>query len=146
MWAVLDAWDPDCVIEGTAKGADSLAWVWAGFRRKGRISVFPKWKTHGRRAGMLRNLEMIERAQEIAALGRKVVVIAFLDEARYGPSKGTKHCMAAAAAAGFVVVDAVTWMDEDVRAGFCDPAGGGEDGRTDDGDAAGGAHQLCKAS
>lgn len=47
------------IIEGGARGADSLARVWAE-RRGVSVLEFPAdWKRHGRRAGFVRNGEML---------------------------------------------------------------------------------------
>lgn len=49
------------LVHGAAKGADELAGLWASSRRLGSIIEFPaNWDKHGRRAGPIRNQEMIE--------------------------------------------------------------------------------------
>lgn len=66
------------IVSGTAKGADKLGEEYAK-KRGYHIAFFPaQWKTHGKRAGYLRNQEMADYADAL---------IAFWD----GESKGTKH-------------------------------------------------------
>lgn len=71
------------IISGGAKGADSLAEQYAkeyGYKNK----IFPAdWDKHGKKAGMIRNAEMIK---EIKTCDNPIV-IAFWD----GKSKGTKN-------------------------------------------------------
>lgn len=67
------------VISGAARGVDSLA---ASFARSRELEVqeFPaKWEQHGRRAGFVRNLEMLNQRPDL--------VIAF----QVGASRGTAH-------------------------------------------------------
>lgn len=75
------------IISGGARGADSLAEVYA---RKNEIEVkiFPAdWNKHGRRAGYLRNKEIVEECDYL---------IAFWD----GNSRGTAHSIELARAQG----------------------------------------------
>lgn len=71
-----------CVIHGGAAGVDALADRWA--RQKGVARwVFPAdWQRWGKRAGPLRNAEMIRR-------GKPHAVAAIWD----GTSRGTDHMM-----------------------------------------------------
>lgn len=48
------------VIEGGASGVDTCAFWWAVMRRKDRKSYPAKWKLHGKKAGSIRNQEMLE--------------------------------------------------------------------------------------
>lgn len=59
--------DLSCVVSGGASGADALAERWA--LEKGlKISVFrADWKSHGRRAGPLRNSEIVKYATHLVA-------------------------------------------------------------------------------
>jgi hypothetical protein len=60
----------DCLIQGEAKGADSIAKEWAEVH-KVKIDSYPAdWKKYGKRAGYLRNKQMLED-------GKPDVVIAF---------------------------------------------------------------------
>lgn len=78
------------VIHGGAKGADSMAddWFvvsWCPF------DVFPAdWDQHGKRAGIMRNLDMADAADAL---------IAFWD----GESRGTKHMIETAIKEGLEV-------------------------------------------
>lgn len=69
---------PTAIISGLARGADTLG---ARYARERGIQVleFPAdWERLGRRAGMVRNLQMLEAAN---------AVVAFWD----GQSRGTAH-------------------------------------------------------
>lgn len=48
------------IISGAARGADSLAAEWARSRGVKLTEKPADWKKHGRRAGPLRNLEMLD--------------------------------------------------------------------------------------
>ena len=76
------------VIHGAAMGADMLADVEA--RKLGfEVERFPAdWKTHGKRAGILRNLAMLDEAD---------MVLAFWG----GTSPGTRHTIEEARRRGF---------------------------------------------
>lgn len=58
------------VITGAARGADTLAGAWALARRVDLDPYPADWRTHGKRAGPLRNQQMIDE-------GKPTVVIAF---------------------------------------------------------------------
>jgi acetyl-CoA carboxylase alpha subunit len=72
------------VIHGDARGADKLAASIA--REFGHlVEAYPAdWRRHGRAAGIIRNLEMLEKKPDL--------VLAFWD----GASTGTKHMIDAA--------------------------------------------------
>lgn len=71
------------IISGGARGADSLAEVYAR-KNKIELKVFPAdWNRHGRRAGYLRNKEIVEECTHL---------IAFWD----GKSRGTAHSIKSA--------------------------------------------------
>lgn len=57
------------VIEGGARGADRTGREWA--RARGvRVETFPAdWKSHGKRAGFLRNQQMLDEGNPDAAIG-----------------------------------------------------------------------------
>lgn len=68
--------DPDVVIEivsGTAYGADQLGERYASERGYKSIRFPADWKTHGKKAGYLRNVQMAEYADALIAfnLGTK---------------------------------------------------------------------------
>jgi predicted Rossmann fold nucleotide-binding protein DprA/Smf involved in DNA uptake len=75
------------VVSGGARGVDTMAEVLA--RGRGlAVEVFaPAWRTHGRRAGLIRNDAIVARAE---------VVVAVWD----GRSAGTRHTVEQARRAG----------------------------------------------
>ena len=75
---VLDGIGPFHLISGGAKGADSMAEVYADAHDYPKTIFLPEWEKYGRSAGFRRNYLIIQEADE---------VIAFWD----GASKGTKH-------------------------------------------------------
>ena len=81
------------VIHGGASGADTLADIIAsslGFT----IERYPaRWHLHGKKAGPIRNEEMVARGANI--------VLAF----PAAVSPGTKHCMSVARRAGITVIN-----------------------------------------
>lgn len=89
-WVWIDSFGIVEVIHGGARGADSLAGEWA--KRKGiPVRVFPAdWKQHGRRAGPIRNQQMLDE-------GRPTVVVAFPG------GTGTADMVRRARAAGVLV-------------------------------------------
>jgi hypothetical protein len=66
------------VISGGARGVDSLAAQWAAEEGLKLTELKADWDRYGKRAGFLRNVDIIAAAD---------MVIAFWD----GVSKGTKH-------------------------------------------------------
>ncbi len=81
--------DPALVVEGEAHGADLMARSWAEARK---IAVCPHpalWKTYGRRAGPIRNREMLTHHPELS------LVVAFYDRPST-ESKGTADMVRAA--------------------------------------------------
>jgi hypothetical protein len=79
VYAKLDAIGPTEIISGGARGADRVAEVWAKTNSV-PITVFtPNWNKYGRRAGILRNNQMLDTNPDL--------VLAFWD----GVSTGTKH-------------------------------------------------------
>jgi hypothetical protein len=75
------------IISGAAKGADRLAALW-GHERGHRVVEFPAdWEKHGKRAGFIRNADIINAAD---------AVVAFWD----GESRGTLHSIGLAEDAG----------------------------------------------
>lgn len=76
-------------------GADALADHWGQQRVDVTVERHPAdWATHGKRAGFIRNAEMIDRVKGVMA-----IVLAFWD----GESKGTKHTIDLAKKAGLEV-------------------------------------------
>jgi hypothetical protein len=85
-----------CVIEGEAKGADSLARQWA-YDNDIPVEKYPAdWTAHGRAAGPIRNRKMLTE-------GKPDIVVAFpsvpLDQ-----SKGTRNMVEQARKADIKVI------------------------------------------
>lgn len=70
------------IIHGAAKGADYIAGAWAEARGKPQTPFAANWTQYGKRAGFLRNTQMLEE-------GKPDVVWAFVDKP-LEESKGTK--------------------------------------------------------
>ncbi|MEO2177790.1 MAG: SLOG family protein [bacterium] len=72
--AMFEKWNFLVLIHGGARGADVMTDTWISrtcYDMPFALQVFPAdWRTHGRRAGYLRNLQMAEE-------GRPDVVVAF---------------------------------------------------------------------
>lgn len=58
------------IIQGGAKGADSLAWDWAYTNQYPCVRYPALWKKHGKAAGYIRNKQMLDE-------GKPDLVIAF---------------------------------------------------------------------
>lgn len=96
---VFDEVQPDLVIEGAARGADSLAGREARLRGI-EVEEWPaNWETYHRQAGPIRNQKMLKRLRELRAEGHEVVCRAFHP---YLPaSKGTKNMVGELERGGF---------------------------------------------
>ena len=80
------------VIHGAAAGVDSIC-AEAAERHGHEVVAMPAdWKTHGKKAGVLRNLEMLDKGPD--------AVVAWWN----GESRGTKHMIEAAQKRGIPVV------------------------------------------
>lgn len=66
------------IISGGAKGADSLGEKFADDNKINKIIFYPEWNKYGKKAGYLRNINIVENSDYI---------IAFWN----GKSKGTEH-------------------------------------------------------
>lgn len=86
-------WAAVTVVHGAARGADTIAARIAAAWGMNVEAHPADWVTHGQRAGLVRNSVMV-------ALGADVCLGFPL-----GESRGTRHCMRAASAAGILVVD-----------------------------------------
>ena len=75
------------IVHGGARGADKLADLWAKSRKVPVVACPADWKTHGKAAGMIRNLEMLKK-------WKPQVVIAFPG------GRGTAHMVSIARKAG----------------------------------------------
>jgi hypothetical protein len=95
---LLDSYDPFIVVEGGCpSGADADARVWC--RLRGMIPrTYPAdWDRHGKPAGNIRNIEMIDAWKKHP----NVRVIGFPQP----NGTGTQHCMAYARSVGMTVED-----------------------------------------
>lgn len=87
------------LLHGTAQGVDRSA-ARIAKDRGWRVFARPAaWEIQGRRAGLIRNAEMVDEAMGMGA--DHTVCLAFWD----GESRGTKHCMTYAANSGLPVWD-----------------------------------------
>lgn len=59
VYNILDCFPITCIVQGGASGADTIAVQYARDRGIPFITVEAKWKIYGRRAGQLRNQEML---------------------------------------------------------------------------------------
>lgn len=73
-------YDYDTILTGGADGVDSFAEFYARMNLINHFIIYPKWKKHGKKAGIMRNNDMVEMANQ---------GIAIWD----GKSKGTKHAI-----------------------------------------------------
>ena len=90
LMRTLDQVKPDIIVHGGARGADSMAGGYAK-RRAIPCQVFPaEWNKHGKRAGYLRNQQMLDE-------GKPDLVVAFPG----GP--GTRMMVKIAREQGFAV-------------------------------------------
>jgi hypothetical protein len=89
MEDVLKQWDIRTIIEGEARGADTLARKYAE-RHEIHVLAFPaQWDKHGKAAGPIRNAQMLRE-------GQPELVVAFR-----GPnSRGTQNMIDQAQKAG----------------------------------------------
>lgn len=84
---------PDTVIiQGNAKGADSMAYWWALVNAGEEEHYQADWENEGKRAGILRNIRMLKE-------GKPDLVIAFPG------GKGTAHMVRIAKKAGVEVIE-----------------------------------------
>lgn len=59
---------PSIVLCGEACGADKLGKIWANSRNIPVISYPALWDVHGRKAGILRNIKMVDNADALVAV------------------------------------------------------------------------------
>lgn len=106
MEDVLKQWDIRTIIEGEARGADTLAREYAKENKIERLGFPAQWDLHGKSAGPIRNAQML-------AEGQPDLVVAFIfkpaaDDILYGLSdsqfnRGTKNMINQAKKAGVPV-------------------------------------------
>ena len=83
------------IIHGAARGADSIAGAVASRFEGVKVEEYPaEWKKHGKKAGPLRNIRMLQE-------GQPELVVAFHDD--LANSKGTRHMATIAAKQGLEV-------------------------------------------
>ena len=56
------------VVSGGAIGIDSLGAQWAGLRKLKTEIYLPDWQTHGKKAGFLRNQQIIDNSDYLIAI------------------------------------------------------------------------------
>lgn len=78
------------VISGGAAGADSMARQWAHSRGHEFVEILPDWDRFGRRAGILRNKDMMKCLISTRDPDDRLTAIGFRSQ---GPSKGTDHML-----------------------------------------------------
>jgi hypothetical protein len=71
LWAGLDLWREQngdlVIVTGDAQGADALAVAWAK-ERKQRVDIhFANWSRYGKRAGPMRNSELVAACDVLIA-------------------------------------------------------------------------------
>jgi|ERR1035437_3032507 hypothetical protein len=79
------------VIEGDARGADRIAGQWATKNKIQDVKYPADWEKHGNKAGILRNIQMLELKPDY--------VICFPG------GKGTAHTFKTALKMGLIVID-----------------------------------------
>lgn len=87
--ACLKELDVQLIIEGGARGADTIAYEWARDNNIPTRTFNADWKKYGKRAGIYRNEDMLRE-------GKPHLVIAFPTAA----SVGTRHMISIAKKAG----------------------------------------------
>ena len=81
------------LIEGGARGADTICWNECSGLRIKTETVWPDWRTHGQKAGPIRNRLMLDRSPAL--------VVAFHNDLAH--SRGTKDCVTEAKRRGIPV-------------------------------------------
>lgn len=92
LHSVLDKINITTIIQGEARGADTMGREYAEERRLNCLSFPAEWDKHGKRAGPIRNYQMLKE-------GKPDLVVAFLAP----NSRGTKHMIEIAQKAGVPV-------------------------------------------
>lgn len=65
VYTVLDEVNPEWVIHGNARGADTLAADWARSRNRRVIACPANWARDGKRAGPIRNQNMLGQQPDL---------------------------------------------------------------------------------
>lgn len=93
VFKTLDEINPDCIVHGAARGADSYADEW-GVSRNVIVRAYPaEWRSYGRAAGSMRNQLMLDDNPDID------LVVAF----PLPSSKGTIDMISKAKLAGIKI-------------------------------------------
>ena len=87
------------IITGGARGADSLAEIYAGQYGLPIVVLKPDWEKYGQGAGVVRNRQIIDAAE---------MVVAFWDEV----SRGTASSLKLAKAKGIPIQTVIIGQDE----------------------------------
>ena len=92
VWKAIDncGWVPTTVVCGGARGADTFGAEWAIENNVPIEYHYPDWSKYGRRAGLLRNIEMASVSDALIAVWD-------------GTSKGTGHMIDTARAKGLKI-------------------------------------------
>lgn len=93
IYDVLNSINPLIVVQGDARGADRIAMEWCFDTGKTCISVPALWEYHGKAAGQIRNIAMLDIAYSIASHKEMAILVAAFPLAQ---SIGTYACMKAA--------------------------------------------------
>lgn len=106
IWIVLDGYfhlyhSSMTIIEGGAKGADTIAKDWAKDRGTSFENFPADWSTYGKAAGPIRNKQMLDE-------GQPDVVWAFTNKPLH-ESKGTRNMVEQARKAGIPVYVVEHW-------------------------------------
>ena len=82
---------PEVILTGGAKGADELGKKYAETNNLHHIEVTAEWRTYGKKAGPIRNAQLVKQATHLLAIWD-------------GKSKGTKSIIDQAKKAGLKVL------------------------------------------
>lgn len=96
--------EPLTVVEGGARGANRIAGQWAARMRAYGVAwvrMPADWQRYGKRAGPIRNQQMLDYLLQGREMGQTVGVLAFHDD--IGASKGTWDMVNRATKAGVPV-------------------------------------------
>lgn len=88
----------DAIIQGSANGADRGAAEWGWDNDKSVCSFPPDWQKHGKKAGILRNIEMLAESSPDALIA-------------FPGGRGTAHMVSIAKKAGLPVWEVGTKPD-----------------------------------
>lgn len=84
LWQVIGEFNPDVIIEGGARGADTMAKTHAELNEIELLHFPANWELYGKKAGPIRNYQMLRE-------GKPDIVIGFHEN--INESRGTKHML-----------------------------------------------------